>query len=197
LFTEVAVAAEGRKLVVFLTSSPQESMGILESVFAADSSAWLDFESIAIKMHQSVDNQLREQVEKRWPAIRSARVGWDGRPAGDILDEACLAVTGGSSVALEAVCRGVPVIVLGRSAGISFNILEDVDRQLWRLAYNAREFGQLVREWLPQLPDRSSRRETGRRVRDEHFEMTTPATMQAFDPRRIDKCEQRAIIIQS
>jgi hypothetical protein len=197
LFADTAPVAETRMLAVFLTSSLPESMCILECVFAADSSAWADFDFIAIKMHQSVDNQLRKQVEKRWPAITSARVGWDGRSAGDILNGARLAVTGGSSVALEAVCRGVPVIVSGRSAGISFNILEDVDRRLWRLAYSSREFEQLVCEWLPQLPDRSSRRETGRRIRDEHFEITTPATMQAFDPRRFDNIEQRAITNQS
>ena len=185
LFADAAPAAEGRNLVVFLTSSLQESMSILECVFAADSSARSGFESVVVKMHQSVDSQLREQLEKRWPAIRAPRVSWDRRSTSAILDEARLVVTGGSSVALEAVCRGVPVIVSGRSAGITFNILEDVDRQLWRLAYNSQEFERFVREWLPHMPDRAARCETGRRIRDEHFEMVTPATMQAFDPRII------------
>ena len=194
LFTDV-VAAEERSLAIFLTSSPQESMSILECVFAADT-ACFGFESVLIKMHQSVDDQFRELAEKRWPAIRASRVSWDRRSASAILDEARLVVTGGSSVALEAVCRGAPVIVSGRSAGINFNVLDGVDQQLWRLAYNSKEFEHLVREWLPHVPGRASRREAGRRIRDEHFEMVTPATMQAFDPRLADNSKQRANAIQ-
>jgi hypothetical protein len=159
-------------------------MEILECVFGANASVLSDFRSVAVKMHQSVDDRLRREIETRWPAVRSAHVNWDERSAVEILNGARLAITGGSSVALEAVCRGVPVIVSGRSAGISFNILENVDRQLWRLAYSAREFEDLVRRWLPHIPERSRRQKAGLRIRDEYFEPTTPLTMQSFDPRR-------------
>ncbi len=197
LFENMKPSREGRQLVVFLTSSLQESAGILECVFAAADGVWSGFESVVVKMHQSVESDLRERAERRWPAMRDPRVTWGQRAASALLDESALVVTGGSSVALEAVCRGVPVIVSGRSAGISFNMLEGVDQRLWRLAYGPQEFGRLMREWLPQVPDQAMRCEIGRQIRDQHFEMVNPTTMQAFDPRRIDNPAQRAGAIQS
>lgn len=197
LFDFSVPSREGNKLVVFLTSLPEESMGILECVFAADQSARSRFESVLVKIHQSVDARFRNRAENRWPSMRGRGVTWDQRPASALLDEAALVVTGASSVALEAVCRGVPVIVSGRPAGISFNVLEGIDQQLWRIAYDSREFQQLAREWLPHVPDLATRREAGRRIRDEHFEMVTSENMQAFDPRRIDKITLKEGAIQS
>ncbi len=191
LFGDTGPAKDECNLAIFLTSSLPESMEILECVFGADASVLSDFRSIAVKMHQSVDDRLRRQIETRCPAIRSAHVNWDERSAVEILNEARVAVTGGSSVALEAVCRGVPVIVSGRSAGISFNILENVDRQLWRIAYSTREFEDLVRQWLPQIPEPSYRQKAGLRIRDEYFEMTTPLSMQSFDPRRNEDIQKK------
>jgi hypothetical protein len=192
LFAGSESAAQKRSLVIFLTSSLKESMGILECVFAVDADARSGFDTIAIKMHQSVDADLREGVERRWPATRDPHIVWEQRAASILLDEAALVVTGGSSVALEAVCHGVPVIVSGQLAGISYNMLEVADQRLWRLAYGPQEFEKLLHEWLPKIPDQATRLEIGHQIRDQHFEATNPTTMQAFDPRQIDDPAHRA-----
>ena len=173
------------KLIIFLTSIEEESLGILECAFLSSVKTRLNFDSILIKIHQTFDNRFQKRAEIYWPAIGEQNVIWDSRPASVMLQEAALVLTGSSSVALEAVCQGVPVILSGRPAGISFNVLEGIDSQLWRLVYNWHEFEWCVHDWLPYIPNQASRLKAGREIRDTYFEKMTPETMLAFDPARI------------
>jgi hypothetical protein len=187
LFADTPTSLEGGHLAVFLTSSPSESMAILDCVFTADAASLAVFDGVMIKMHQSVNDELRNEWARRWPALHGPRIRWETRPVQAVLNDARLVMTGGSSVALEAVCRGQPVIVCGRPAGVGCNVLENVENSLWRVAYSGKEFGKLLREWLSCLPPLESRRENGRRIRDAFFETSTATGMRAFDPRRAER----------
>lgn len=178
--------AEGSALVVFLTSAREETFGILECIFGANPARDLAFETIIIKMHQGLQSGLQEEIEQRWPETREPRVKWDHRNTRTLLGEARLAVTAGSSVALEAVCYGVPVVVVGRACGILLNPLDGIDARLWRVAFGPRDFEYAVKQWLPSVPDLAARRATGNSIRDRHFARVTPGAMAAFNPRHAE-----------
>ncbi len=186
LFEPVAIDIQGEKLVIFLTSSYEESIGILESVFAAEETARCGFAAILIKPHQSLRGDIRAEAGQKWPASRNQNVSWTQQATRQLLDAAKLVVTAGSSVALEAVCRGVPVAVVGRVAGINLNPLETIDPRLWQLVYGAGDFQSLVITWLPGVPDLPARREIGLRIRGEYLQTPAPDSMLAFDPNRPD-----------
>lgn len=181
LFEATGSTEDATKLLVFLTSSPAESMSMLECIFSTTPAARAGFETIIIKTHQALRGNLRAEAERRWPAMREPRVVWDQRTTWELLDEAKLVLTAGSSVAVEAVCRGVPVVVVGSPAGIVLNPLENIDARLWRVAYGPQDFEHIMQHWLPSVPDGETRREIGRNIRDQYLEATTAETMRAFE----------------
>lgn len=193
LFEHAGGAAEGTKLLVFLTSSPEESLSILECVFAAACKTLAGFDAIVVKAHQALPGNIRKVAEQQWPAARESHVSWEERATSVLLGEAKAVVTAGSSVALEAVCRGVPVIVTGRHAGINANPLDSIDSRLWRITYGPRDLEHIMQQWLPAIADWETRRELGRRVRDQYLTATTPETMLAFDPRHRDNVGNKGV----
>ena len=186
LFEPAAADPQGQTLVIFLTSSYEESTGILESVFAAEEAARSGFTEILVKPHQSLRGDIRAEAGQTWPASRNQNVRWTQQATQQLLDAAKLVVTAGSSVALEAVCRGVPVAVVGRVAGINLNPLETIDPRLWRLIYGAGDFQRLVTAWLPDVPALQARREIGLLVRNQYLQSPAPDAMLAFDPNTLD-----------
>lgn len=53
-------------------------------------------------------------------------------------------VTSGSSTALEAVCQGILVVLIGRQAGLNFNPLEGVDSRMWAIVYTPEDLGEVI-----------------------------------------------------
>jgi hypothetical protein len=196
LFEHPGGTEEGTKLVVFLTSAREESLGILECIFSAAPEATAGFEAIIVKTHQALRGNVQEEAGRRWPAARGPSVIWEQRTTSELLGEAKLVLTAGSSVALEAVCRGVPVIVVGRHAGINLNPLESIDTRLWQIAYGSTDFENAIQSWLPTIPDWKARCGIGKDILDRYLEIATPKSMLAFDPRRYDNLRLKESMIK-
>lgn len=175
-------STEGEDLVIFLTSSLEESLSILQIAFANLDQNLANFRSIRIKSHQALHADIAALANERWTAIPDKSVTWESESSSALLPSAALVLTAGSSVAVEALCRGIPVVLTGRTAGLDVNPLEDVEPTNWRIVYTPAEFTTLLSQWLPTLPPLSERQTAGLRIRSEYFEPVTTESMQAFLP---------------
>ena len=88
-----------------------------------------------------------------------------------------------SSAALEAICYGKPVILIGRNAGLSINPLDGIDERMWRVVYDARELSAAIKDWSPDHPlPLAQRIELGKEIRDQYFEAVNDTSMKQFLP---------------
>jgi len=172
---------EGHSLVIFLTSSQQESINILECVLQNPIVLSGNFSEIIIKPHQALPVGFETFVNDKWPEICKLPIVWANQSSCFLLHKAKLVVTSGSGVALESVCLGVPVVIIGRSAGLNMNPLEGVDSRCWRLLYDSASFCSALEEWLPLLPCFNERKFIGESVRNSYFQRTAFETMSVFN----------------
>lgn len=177
---------EGSGLLLLLTHSREESLAILGSVLPTLTVAPLVFQKIVIKPHiDYCGRKLHAEVMERWPWLRGVSwLEWESRPVADLLPEARIVVSAGSSAALEAVCCGIPVILIGRSAGLDMNPLAEVDSRLWTVAYDPDSFARALKEWSPAHPiDFKDRIAIGESIRADYFEPVSEDGLAVFDPR--------------
>ncbi|MDD2914588.1 MAG: hypothetical protein PHP70_04645 [Gallionella sp.] len=146
---------QGNALLVLLTYSDEESMGILDCVTPLCHGEELGISRIIVKTHPDINlTQFRQKAEQRFPALKTNIVEWTNRKLNETLPAAKAVVTSGSSSAVEAVCRGIPVVLIGRQAGLNFNPLEGVDIKMWGFAYNSADIREALTERFneKQLP---------------------------------------------
>lgn len=182
LFAQSVTLEPGNSLVVFLTSSLEESLAILDCAFADVDCVLKRFSTIRVKSHQALKADIATLTYNRWPEVCGKAISWEQATSSELLQSAALVLTAGSSVAVEALCCGIPVVLTGRTAGLDVNPLEDIDNADWRIVYFPEEFAALLQNWLPNLPSLETRRVRGREIRDAYFEPSTEDHMRAFLP---------------
>jgi hypothetical protein len=139
------------------------------------------FSEIRVKPHPDVGiGKMLSIAGSKWEEAN--RLVWDNQPLAQLLRRSTLVVSAGTSSAVEAICFGLPVIVIGRSAGLNMNPLETFDRRLWRVVYDDQGLLEAVAEWTPHPVPFAKRTELGRAIRDFHFQRVSPATMMSFSP---------------
>lgn len=183
LYSSEVASRGGEDLVVFLTSAMGEALSILEIAFSDIDKTLATFRSVRIKTHQALQVNIPKLATGRWPQIQGKEVVWESASSSALLPSAALVLTAGSSVAVEAVCRGIPVVLTGRTAGLDVNPLEDIESPIWRVVYTPAEFNALVENWLPSLPPLMERQASGMEIRADYFEPVTEEGMQAFLPK--------------
>jgi len=187
-------SAEGTALLVLLTHSGAESLNILSCIVPALDFLAPLFSAVLVKPHGDYDEyKVRRALAERWPRTAlSDRLHWESRPIHVLLNEARMVVSAGSGAALEAVCGGIPVISIGRQAGLDMNPLQDVDDRLWVATYNDNQFRRAITTWSPAHPmPLRDRRELGREIRDMYFEPADDSGMVRLDPRKLEKFSGR------
>ncbi len=171
--------AQRDRILVILTHSDEENYGILSSTFeAVRSLAALPKMTIRIRPHPNVSTHAVSSVlAAEWPWI--ADYALIERAAGSLAEDLAatrLAVTSGSSAALEAVCRGVPVVIVGRPAGLGMNPMDGVDSRLWQEIFTTEEMAVVLRSWSVGHPlSLAQRLCLGESVRDMFFEAFSAA----------------------
>lgn len=169
-----------KDLIVLLTASVIESLCLVCPVAEAMEHLRCGFTRIVFKLHPDLDlESFRTQVEQRWP--QTTGVVWFQGRLSQLFDTTALVVSGGTSAALEAVCRGLPVIIIGWQAGVDVNPLEGIDSRLWQIVYDAVDLIAAVRNWRPTHPmPESERRQVGEEIRDDTFLSDKGGAMTAF-----------------
>lgn len=142
-------------LLVLLTHSVEESMSILDCVAPLCWEEGMGISRFIVKPHQDMNLALfRQKAEQRFPALKMNAIEWTDHKLGEILPNAKAVVTSGSSTAVEAVCRGIPVVLIGRHAGLNFNPLEEIDTKMWAIVYTPNELKSAISQRFceEQLP---------------------------------------------
>lgn len=183
LYRAAAAHANEETLLLLLSHSREESLGILGCALPILGSMPDLFQRVVVKPHGDfAGDRLQREVAARWPwALSVPWLQWSSSPVDELVGEARLMLSAGTSAALEAVCRGVPVILIGRRAGLEMNPLAEVDGRLWTTVYDPDELRQAILAWTPTHPlPRAARLALGEAIRADYFEPADEGAMVAF-----------------
>lgn len=173
-----------RDLLVILTYSREESLAMLAQVMAVVPEIAQFFEKVVVGLHSDARITATE-LHRQWPAafFKQLLVSAQGE-TDKFLSTARVVVSGGTSKAVEAICRGIPVILIGRRAGLDMNPFFSDDAALWNTAYGPEELKFAISAWLPDHPiSLEERIHIGDNLRREYFRPVTESAMRAFNPR--------------
>jgi len=100
----------------------------------------------------------------------------------DILETVNLVISNASSVALEAVAKGVPVIIIAPQTGILQNpIPDEVDQRIWTICNNLDELESQIFRFRKDVQEKLVDFETiGNNIRNEYFEPVTRKSIIKF-----------------
>jgi len=100
-----------------------------------------------------------------------------------LLSRATLVITSASSVGMEAIACGIPVIIVAGSQGLIHNpIPQAIPQEIWRLCYNSAEICEAITQRLAAQSAEDHRRleQIGAMMRAAYFEPVTPEGIRAF-----------------
>lgn len=175
------VRSDEFRVLVALPLMREESAGILDLMTnaaagfpsAAAGAPW----RVRVKAHPSFVEPLPGNFEL---------AGGDFDAA---LDASDVLVSSASSVCVQALARGVPVIVLGSRQGVTLNpIPDEVERELWALCYTAAQLTAALTRYARRDAETVTRhRALGAALRDRYFTPVTRETVASF--LRLDAAE--------
>ena len=167
-------------ILVALPFLRQESLEILEIVIEVakkylppDRRIWIKTHPVGLTMEQ-----LLAGTELKIPANFEVVDGDFRRYA----LRADLVISSTSTVCLETLAIGVPVIVIGRSNGLTQNPIPDsVPNDVWRLCYTAEEARDALRLFHEKASaQRDYFEQMGRKIREEYFEPVSRDAVRHF-----------------
>lgn len=149
LYRAPGAADKADALLILLSHSQEESLGIMDRVAPILNGAAQWGLRVVVKTHPDMDaGRFRNRLINHFPGSHFMRIEWTDRKLAELLPAARVVVTSGSSSALEAVCRGVPIILVGRVAGLDYNPLEWVDGRMWDSVYTSEQLTAAVSRHL-------------------------------------------------
>lgn len=135
----------GDTLLVLLPYSVEESMGILDCVVPLCGHEKMGIPRCVVKVHPDMNLALfRQKTEQQFPDLAMKAIEWSERKVEELFQSAQVVVTSGSSTAVEAVCYGIPVALIGRHVGLNFNPLEGIDTKMWAIVYTPNELKSVI-----------------------------------------------------
>jgi|GEM_PF-4426838 len=138
---------KGDTLLVLLTHSMGESTNIIDCIAPLCREEGMGITRFVLKTHQDINlAQFQKKVEQTFPSMKIKAIEWTDRKMDELLPAAKVVVTSGSSSAVEAVCRGIPVVLIGRQAGLNCNPLEGIDPKMWAIAYTTDDLREAISE---------------------------------------------------
>jgi hypothetical protein len=124
--------------------------------------------TVKIKPHPSLDFDAVKSAMPSWPRRFTVM---DGNFV-TAVQTADLLISSGSTVCMEAIAYGIPVIVIGSRTGVTKNVIPDtVSKQIWDLCYTPDEFSRALDRLCFDLTrtDRQAFARLARQVRDDFF----------------------------
>lgn len=100
------------------------------------------------------------------------------------LERADLLISSMSSVCLEALAKGIPVVIIGNNTGLTHNPIPlSIDSDIWRLCYSAKELIAAIRFYKDRTDEKvQEHKEEGKRIKENYFEpVTRNGTMRFLD----------------
>lgn len=135
---------------------------------------------VAIKIHPSIQGkELSELLNVI--KCQDSRMEIMQEEQRHLLQKSIAIITSASSVACEAICLGIPAVLIGMPIGLDFNMHGYMPSSMWRLAYGEDEFDFFLNKWALQHPlSLDARREIGKQLMENMFEPNTAQTMSVY-----------------
>jgi len=98
------------------------------------------------------------------------------------VEKSNLLISSASSACLETLAKGIPVIVVGNSSGLTHNSVPGtITDDIWRLCYSPEEVAKSIQFYKSRGPEKiKEHEEVGRRIREEYFEPVTREEVKKF-----------------
>lgn len=156
---------------------------ISEVVYILKLHAWESKNSVGIrfwiKPHPATS---KVQIEAAYGSTWPERFEFVGGDFSDCVDKSDLLISNASSTCMETLAKGIPVIIIGNSYGLTHNpIPETITDDIWRLCYNPEEIKRAIQFYRNRSPEKIREHEAiGRRIREEYFEPVTREGVRNF-----------------
>ena len=100
----------------------------------------------------------------------------------DCVEKSNLLISFASSTCMETLAKGIPVIIIGNSYGLTHNpILKTITEDIWRLCYTHEEIVDAIQFYQNRSSEKIKKHEeAGRRIREEYFEPVTEEGVRRF-----------------
>lgn len=99
-----------------------------------------------------------------------------------ILEKSDILLSTASSTAMETLAKGIPVIIVGSSFGLTHNTIpETITDDIWRLCYTPQEIADAIQVYQTRSSEKiKEHEEVGKRIRGEYFEPVTREGVRRF-----------------
>ncbi len=166
------------RVLVGLPLFLEDSYGIIDYIAAAVSHLPENIQ-FQIKLHPGTSREKIRQYINNLPSDRISIVDGD---FSELMSKCKLLVTGASSIAVETLAMGKPVIIIANRAGLTFSpIPQGIQSRHWRLCYTADEFMKALSQFNSYGDEQQqSCRIDGRNLREQMFMPVTRDTVRRF-----------------
>jgi len=159
-------------VLVALSVMPEESFYILKLVKEFMKTTGSENWRFWIKPHPTMpEDTLKKGLHGRWPEEFILIEG----PSSDFIPKVDIMISGMSSICLETIALGIPVIVVENMKGLSYNsIPEEIPQDLWRSCRTSNDIENAIKFFRNRSDGELNRhREIGFKIREEYFEPVT------------------------
>ena len=100
----------------------------------------------------------------------------------DCVEKSNLLISSTSSACMETLAKGIPVIIIGNSYGLTHNpVPETITSDIWRLCYSPEEIKRAIQFYKNRGQEKIKEHEkAGRKIREEYFELVTRDGVREF-----------------
>ena len=148
----------------------------MKAIHNAIASGW----NIKIKVHPTLTRSDRVALLREYD-MKSDSIELTYEDMESFLPKSSAILTSASSVAIEAVCLGVPVISIGMPFGLDFNMLDYLPSSMWELVFTDEEVDIGLNKWALRHPlSYEERKKIGHQVLMDFFEENTNNSMQVY-----------------
>ena len=166
-------------ILVALSIMSEESFNILNLVNEYLKTIGSNNMRFWVKPHPAMsEKELRNGFDNKWPEEFIIIQG----PSSEYIPRSDIMISGMSSICLESMSLGVPVIVVENLRGLSYNpIPEEVSQDLWRPCRTPNDIENEVEYYQNRSDEEINRhKEIGLKIREDYFEPVTKEGVRNF-----------------
>ena len=132
-----------------------------------------------LKLHPSITGRAMYDVREM---LEHSGIRLADRGLYEHLDSSNLFVSTASGTCLEALGKGIPVIIVGSDRGLTYNpVPADVPKQMWRICFTENTFIKAIKEFIDCNEERNNNYiENGKQIRKKYFEPVTRTNIVKF-----------------
>lgn len=132
-----------------------------------------------IKPHPTTSES---KIQKSFGTVWPERFEFARGNFGDCVERSNLFISSATSTCMETLAKGIPVIIVGNSFGLTEHPIPDsITDDIWRLCYTPEEIERAIKHYKSRDPEKiKCHEETGRRIREEYFEPVTRDGIRRF-----------------